>query len=185
MNTRHLRIVAVIVVLAIISYTFSVLVWMDNLTIGPLDIQPLIDCKVSNIEDYTNDYVFNLTQGSTQQVNFTLASKTDLILTIPLDFRLIAFRSETYNGELDSFIPSNDPTRFRYNETAQDKLFNYAFSHSQLILQPFGFNSTIITLEIADIAPSGFYAFSVRLGNWEVTHQKSWQLDVVVEPKLE
>jgi hypothetical protein len=185
MNTRHLRIVAVIVVLSIILYTFSVLVWMNNLTIGPLDIRPLIECKVSNIEDYTNDYVLDATQGSTQQVNFTLTSKTDQILTIPLDFWLLAFHSETYNGELDSFIPSNNPTRFHYNETAHDKLFNYAFSHNQLILKPFESNSTILTLEIADIAPLGFYAFSVRLGNWEVTHQKSWQLDVMVEPKLE
>jgi hypothetical protein len=185
MNTRHLRIVAVIVVLAIMSYSFIVIIWMNNLTIGPLDIQPLIECKVSNIEEYTNDYVFNLTQGSTQQVNFTLTSKTDQKLTIPLDFWLVAFHSETYNGELDSFLPSNNPTRFHYNQSAQDKLFNYALSYNQLILQPHQSNSTIITLEITEIAPLGFYAFSVRLGNWEVTHQKSWQLDVMVEPKLE
>jgi hypothetical protein len=158
---------------------------MNNLTIGPRDIQPLIECKVSNVEDYTNDYVFNLTQGSTQQVNFTLTSITDQILIIPLDFRLLAFHSETYSGELDSLISSNDPTRFRYNENAQDKLFNYAFSCNQLILQPHQSNSTIITLEIADIAPSGFYAFSIRLGNSEVTQRKSCQLDVVIEPKLE
>ena len=185
MNTGHLSIVAVIVLLAIISYSFIVIIWMDNLTIGPpLDIQPLIECKVSNIQDYTNDYIFNLTQGSTQQINFTLISQTNQILTIPLDLMLVGFHSETYNGELDSFIPSNNPTRFRYNESAQDKIFNYAFSRNELILQPHESNSTIITLEIADIAPSGFYAFSVRLGNWEVTQRKSFQLDVVVEPKM-
>jgi len=185
MNSRHLRIVAVIVLLAIISYTFSVIIWMNNLTNGPLEIEPLIECKVSNIEEYSNDYVFKLTQGSTQQVNFTLTSKTDQKLTIPLDFWLLAFHSETYNGELDSFIPSNNPTRFHYNQSAQDELFNYTLSHNQLILQPHQSNSTIITLNIAEIAPFGFYAFSVRLGNWEVTKQKSWQLSVIVDPKLE
>lgn len=185
MNTGHLRIVAVIVVLAISSYSFIVLVWMNSFTIGPLDIQPLIECNVSNIEDYTNDYVFYFTRGSTQQVNFTLTSITDQNLMIPIDFGLSAFHSENYDGELDCFIPSNNPTRFYYNESAQDKLFNYSFSHNQLILQPHESNSTIITLEIADIAPPGFYAFSVKLGNWEVTQRKSFQLDVVVEPKLE
>jgi hypothetical protein len=185
MNTRHLRIVAVIVVLAISSYSFIVLVWMNSLTIGPLDIQPLIECNVSNIEDYTNDYIFNLTQGSTQKVNFTLTSITDQNLIIPIDFGLSAFHSESYDGELDCFIPSNNPTRFYYNESAQDKIFNYAFSRNELILQPYESNSTIITLEIADIAPSGFYAFGVRLGNWELTQRKSFQLDVLVEPKVE
>ena len=179
MNTRHLRIVAAIVVLAIMSYSFIVIIWMNSITIGGFggDWEPLIECEASD--------VVNVTQGSIQQVNFTLTSKTDQMLTIPLDFRLLDFFSETYNGELDSFIPTNDPTRFRYNESAQDKLFNYDFSYNELILQPFESNSTIITLEIADIAPLGFYAFSVRLGNWEVTHRKSWQLSVVVEPKLE
>jgi hypothetical protein len=183
MNTGHLRIVAVIVLVAIVAYSVIVFVWMNSLRIGPLDIQPLIDCNVSNIEDYSNDYVFNVTQGSTHQINFTLTSIADQQLTIPLDFRLSAFHSETYNGELDSFIPSNDPTRFYYNESAQDKIFNYAFSQNQLILEPFGSNSTIITLEMADIAPSGFYAFGINLGNWEVTHRKTCQLDVMVEPK--
>jgi hypothetical protein len=183
MNAGHLRIVAVVVLVAIVSYSVIVFVWMDSLRIGPLDIQPLMDYSVSNIEGYSNDYVFNLTQGSTQQINFTLTSITDQQLTIPLDFGLLAFHSETYNGELDSFIPSNDPTRFRYNESAQDKVFNYAFSDNQLTLQPFESNSTIITLEIADIAPSGFYAFGISLGNWEVTHRKTCQLDVMVEPK--
>jgi hypothetical protein len=184
MNAGHLRIVAVVVLVAIVSYSIIVFVWMDSLRIGPLDIQPLLDCNMSNIEGYSNDYVFNLTQGSTQQINFTLTSITDQQLTIPLDFRLIVFQSETYNGELDSFIPdSDDPARFRYNESAQDKVFNYAFSYNQLILEPFESNSTIITLEIADIAPSGFYAFGINLGNWEVTHRKTCQLDVIVEPK--
>lgn len=160
---------------------------MDSLQIGSGDYPPpLIECKLSTIEEDSTFFILNVTQDSTQQVNFTLTSKTDQKLTIPLDFRLVAFHSETYDGELDSFIPrTHDPTRFFYNESAQDKIFNYTFSYNELILHPHESNSTTITLEIADIAPLGFYAFSVRLGHFEVTRQKSWQLSVVVEPKLE
>jgi hypothetical protein len=187
-NTKHLSIVAVILVMAIILGTFSTYIWMENLTIGDLDdiTEPLIECKLSNLrEEDTTVYIMNVTQGSTQQVDFTLTSKTDQELTIPLDLELMVLHSETYNGELDCFFPSPDTANcYYYNQSAQNKLFNYTFSPSQLGLQPHQSNSTIITLEIVKDAPLGFYAFNIMLGNFGgVTHR--WQLDVVVDPKLE
>jgi hypothetical protein len=161
---------------------------MDNLTIGGFehDWQPLIEYRLSNLgEENWTEYIMNVTQGSTQQVNFTITSNTDQELTIPLlDLKLEALVSETYNGELDSFIPLPDwPNHFHFNQSAQDRPFNYTFSHNQLILQPYESDSTVITLDIVEDAPLGFYVFKIGLGN-EVTGQQSWQLSVVVEPKL-
>ena len=184
-NIRYLGIVVVILAMMIILGTFLTYIWMDNI-IGDGDdvFVELVECNVSNLGEDTTVRILNVTQDSTKQVNFTLTSKTDQELLIPLNLRLMVLISETYNGELDSFIPSPDiPNHFHYNQSAQNKLFSYTFNPNQLVLQPFESNSSILTLEVVEDAPLGFYIFNIGPIDFD-THRMYSQLDVVVDPKL-
>ena len=167
--------------------TFITYVWMDSLIIGGGDdiFTQLVEPNFSNLGENTTVRIFNVSQGSTQQVNFTLTSKSDRELLIPLDLKLMVIISETYKGELDSLIYSPDtPNHFHYNQSAQNKLFNHNFSPNQLVLQPYESNSTIISLEIVEDAPLGFYIFDIGPVDFG-THRTYWQLDIVVDHKLE
>lgn len=173
--------------MATILGTFIAYIWMDNLIIDEhIDIiQPLVECDVTNLGEDTTIRIINATQGSTQQVNFTYTSKTDQELTIPLDLKLMILISETYDGELDSFFPSPDtPNHFHYNQSAQNTVFSYNFSPNQLVLQPYESNSSILTLEVVEDAPLGFYIFEIGPIDFG-THRTYSQLDVVVDTKLE
>jgi hypothetical protein len=177
-NTRYLSVLIIILGMAIILGTLITYIWMDRLLIGGGDdiFTQLVESKFSNLGENTTVRIFNVTQGSTQQVNFTLTSKTDRELFIPLDLKLMVIISETYKGELDSLIPSRDThNHFHYNQSAQDTLFTYKFSPNQLVLQPYESDSTIISFEIVEDAPSGFYIFDIgpvdfgthrTFGNW-------------------
>jgi len=186
-NPRLLSIVVVILAIVIILGTFIAYIWLDGLIIGDhIDIiQPLVECKVTNLREDTNIRIINVTQGSTKLVNFTFTSITDQKLTIPLDLKLMSLISETYDCELDSFIPSPDtPNHFHYNQSAQNKLFNHIFSPSQLVLQPYESNSSILRLEVVEDAPLGFYIFQIGPIDFG-TYRMYSQLDVVVDKKLE
>jgi len=55
----------------------------------------------------------------------------------------------------------------------QDTIFNYSVSQSQLTLQPNMSNSTIITINWADNAPTGRYIISVNVGQAEFLTEPS------------
>lgn len=70
------------------------------------------------------------------------------------------------------------------NSISQNKLFNYTFSTNELILQPYESNYAVLTLEIAEDAPSVQYLFFIELGNSEVIQLSAVSLAVRVTPKL-
>lgn len=126
---------------------------------------PLLDGNVSSLGEED----MNVTQGSALQVNVTLTSRADQELTIPIEnLTLSGFN----NTRWDTSIPQN-------------KVFNYTFSTNQLVLQPHGSNSTVLTINVAEDASLGQYVFTIELGNWQVTHFGGISVIVRVTPKLE
>jgi hypothetical protein len=101
-------------------------------------------------------------QGATYQINYTLASwgcPEQFAVTIE-NLTLTKFASfDSYpDGNLSwENISAWEPS------IAQDTIFNYSLSQSQLTLQPHMSNSTIITLNWADDAPTGHYLISVNI----------------------
>jgi len=180
-NIKYLGVAVAILVILLVACLCSIFLWMGSLTIGPIDYT-LIDCKVSSLGEGD----MNVTQGSTLQLNFTLKSKTDQELTIPIEnITLFWFYSESYDGGLDTFFPITDwPNGYGYNYSAQDKLFNCTFSTMQLVLQPLESESIGITLEMADYAPTGEYSFLIALGNQQMTSQPDCSFEVRVNNNL-
>jgi uncharacterized membrane protein len=148
------------IVVALVYVRFS-----PRITPPPLNTPiPLLDGNVSSLGEED----MNVTQGSALQVNVTLTSLTDQELTIPIEnLTLSGFNNTSW----DTSIPQN-------------KVLNYTFSINQLVLQPRGSNSTVLTINIAEDAPLGQYAFTVELGNWQVTQFGGIGLTVRVTPKL-
>jgi hypothetical protein len=125
---------------------------------------PLLDGGVSSL----GKEGMNVTQGSALQLNVTLTSLTDQELTIPIEnLTLSGFNNTSW----DTSVPQN-------------KVLNYIFSTNQLVLQPHGSNSTVLTVNIAEDAPLGQYVFTVELGNGQVTHVGGIGLTVRVTPQL-
>ena len=180
MNNRYLCVAVAVLAISVVAGSCGILLWMESLTIGPIDYT-LIDCQVSSsVED------MNVTQGSTLHLNFNLTSKADQELTIPIEnITLFWFYSESYDGELDTFFSITDwPNGYGYNHSTQDKVFNCTFSATQVVLQPLESDSIDITLEMADNAPVGKYSFLIALGNGQVTSQPECSFEVRVNNKL-
>ena len=166
-NTKHLNIATIILVTMLVTGLYLQYQWMRSIRTDVYDYPPeLLDYNVSSLgED------MNVTHGSTLQVNVTLTSKAnqELIITID-DFGLSSFFSESYDGELDTFIPVTFwPNTYLYNGSAQNEVFNYTLDTNQLVLHSFESNPIIITLEMADKAPLGEYIFGMSLENAQLT----------------
>jgi len=100
----------------------------------------------------------NASQGTTQQVNLTLTSRCPTEIVVPFENLTIY----SYYSDVDYNFYGNYSGDWR--ASAQETVFNYSFSLSQLTLQPFISNSTVLTINLANNAPLGSYSFEIYLG---------------------
>ena len=154
MNQRNYVVVSIIlisvVILAYVSYSSSI---QPRSTPATLYMH-----KVSLQNTSVETDVINASQGTTQQLNLTLISWHSPKISIPIENLKIT----AYNSTVDF---SNSWDSSRWNTTvSQGAVFNYSFSLSQLVLQPNGSNSTIITVNLANNAPVGRYTLELSLG---------------------
>ena len=162
MNTKYL-----VNVTAIILIVVFVTILIIGFSFRPTPFStpvPLLFGEVSSLGEED----MNVSQGSTLQVNVTLTSNTDQELTIPIENLALSGFNNTSWG---TSIPQN-------------KVFNYTFSASKLVLQPYESNSTVLAVDIADDAPLGQYALSIELGDWQVTYVGDIGLTITVVPNL-
>ncbi len=106
----------------------------------------------------------NVAQGSTFQENITITSKTDIELVIPLGNLTITDRDYPSWG---FGIP-------------QGEIFNYTFTPDQLILKPYGLNSSLLTIHLAEDAPLGNCVFFFDMGNPHQTHLSGGSVYVTI-----
>jgi len=114
----------------------------------------------------------NVSQGTTHQINYTFSS---LGCTEQFTVTIENLTVAKY-ASFDSYPDGNffwDNISAWEPSIAQDTIFNYSLSLSQLTLQPHMTNSTIITLEWADNAPTGRYLISVNVSEPEFLTEPS------------
>jgi hypothetical protein len=134
----------------------------------PHKVMPLIDIDLDYLTPRDN-----LTQGMTFLVNVTVYSEADHIpeankeLSIPLS---LALHSTYLNGAGQELYPE---------ETG----FTYSFEPNLVILEPYGSNSSLLTVELNEDAPVGTYNLRVKLGNSEEHHLDSIGFSIDVNPK--
>jgi hypothetical protein len=126
----------------------------------------------------------NVSQGTTQMLNYTLASMCSSQFSVSIENLTLTYYDSFYNdwNNVTDWNPS----------VPQQSVFNYSLSQSQLTLQPNMSNSTIITINWADNAPTGRYIISVNLGQAEFLAEPSKYygatgqpvaIEVIVNPK--
>jgi hypothetical protein len=130
----------------------------------------------------------NASQGLTQQLNLTLTAMTfSPSIAVPID----SIKLTSYNSTIN--YGNNWDTRNWNKPLVQSSVFNYSFSLNTLTLQPNTSNSTIISINWADNAPTGRYTAEINLGNfkflstqgkYDQSYGSSIWLRIVVTPKV-
>ena len=155
MNKKIIAIILAIVIIAGVSGTVAYhSLFMPASTekpIPPTPTPPLL-YNEANFPQY-----MNASQGTTQQLNLTLTSMCSSEIAIPIENLTINGYTSIINYDFAGGSP--------WNTSVQQTVFNYSFSLSQLILQPFMSNSTIITINLADNAAFGSYSLEIHYGN--------------------
>jgi hypothetical protein len=150
---RKITISVLIVILALASAFFLFLFSYHPASTPPMTSTgdfSAVDPK-NSIDGYDE---YNISQGSTFAVNFTLSSLTTYQLTLPITLQVSGFSSDTIS---DNWNGSD------VNYSAlQERTFNYSLSLNEVTLQPNSSNSTIITFNIAKDAPTGEYRIAVN-----------------------
>jgi hypothetical protein len=146
----------VIILLAILIAFLITLTYFQGL---PHKQLPLISID-KDIQDV------NVTQGMSLAVNLTITSKTDKELSIPLDLSLFIIRNSS-----------------GWQGLPEETVFTYTFNPDSLNLEPYGSNSSLLTIVLSEDAPIGEYQFSVETGNSEETHVSGTAIQIDVNPK--
>jgi len=162
MNRKYLPVLAVLAAVVIIS-SIS-LVYFSNRTVIA-NPESLYIAYYDPVGQNSSSGALNITQGSTQQINYTLTSMCSSQFTVPVENLTLISYDSFYNNwnNVTDWNPS----------IPQDTVFNYIISQSQLTLQPETSNSTIFTIQWAGNAPTGRYIISVNLGQAEFPSESS------------
>jgi hypothetical protein len=99
-------------------------------------------------------------------VNLTITSLAEKEFSIPLNLTLYIIRNST-----------------GWQLLPEEVGFTFSFNPDLLILAPYGSNSSLLCVTIAEDAPVGEYQFSVETGNWEETHVGGTTILIHVNPK--
>jgi hypothetical protein len=156
-----ISIILIVIVIAGLAY-FG---FISNRTVPPSTPVPLYSCNivplnpaVTNVPGFGTGAMDNVTQGTRLQVNLTFTSRTDQQLAISIENLMVTY----YNSTVDyhRWVDTNN----NYS-LLQTKVFNYSLSLNPLTLQPDMSNSTILTINLAEDAPTGQYSLDIHLGN--------------------
>lgn len=120
----------------------------------------------------------NASQDTTQKVNLTFTSTKQLSSEIAIHIENLTIVS--YTSAISYAVNLSLP----WSASAQETVFNYSFSLTQLTLQPNMSNSTIITINLADNATVGSYTLQINCvsfvyaSNWEPEQEGTYS-DIV------
>jgi hypothetical protein len=124
--------------------------------------------------------IANTTQGATTHVNLTLTSTSSAKMAIPIDLKLLGYSSTIEGFNTYETFAWGGGSDYWNNSVVQENVFNYSLSFNKLTLEPGASNSTIITISLADDAPTGRYLIKLYLGTIEFLsppgkYEKSYQ----------
>ena len=134
----------------------------------------LLNCQLdlSQYNDSTQSFKFNITQGKTIRINVTLiALSNQTEFTTPLYLSVGAFKNRPAAKMVTSPPPPYPTLPWPSHEdspTAQ-KPFEASFDPNPLILKPDESGTSILTITALEDAELGTYTMLVEMGNWEQT----------------
>lgn len=112
---------------------------------------------------------YNVSQGSQLQVNVTFTSITSVPVTVQIDNLTLTYFTSTVN--LNN-VESSD----KDYSAIQQSAFTYSFSQNQLTLGPSKLNSTLLTIDFAQNAPTGQYTIDMPLGQLKDVNGTSYSM---------
>jgi hypothetical protein len=134
---------------------------------------PLLDVTLSQYNDSTQSFKFNITQGETIRINVTLISLSNQTeFTTPLYLSVGAFENQPSYTKIIASPPSPYPVLpWPSHDDSPDvaKPFEAAFDPNPIILEPSETKTAILTITALEDAKLGTYTMSVEMGNWEQT----------------
>jgi hypothetical protein len=149
---------------------------------------PLLDVRLSQYSDSTENFKFNVTQGETIKINVTSSSlSNDTEFTIPLYLSVEAFENQPLSSSiLITSPPSPYPTlpypSYEDSSTAP-KPFEASFDPNPLIIKPDESVTSILTAITLEAAEVGTYTLFIHMGNSEQTGLASATLQITIMPK--
>ena len=149
---------------------------------------PLLDVRLSQYSDSTENFKFNVTQGETIKINVTSSSlSNDTEFTIPLYLSVEAFENQPLSHSiLITSPPSPYPTlpypSYEDSSTAP-KPFEASFDPNPLIIKPDESGTSILTAITLEAAEVGTYTLFIHMGNSEQTGLASATLQITIMPK--
>ncbi len=129
----------------------------------------VLNPQVTEVAGY-NGFFNNVSQGLKLQVKITFTAIGDQALTLPMENLKVTYYSS--NVDPHTWIDGNG----NYS-LLQQQAFDYQFSPSVVVVQPEMSNSTILTLDVAQDAPTGQYSFEINIENGTIG------LEIIVTPK--
>jgi len=119
---------------------------------------------IGGLENITPRYI---TPGGTFQAKVTEHSGANKSIAIMLKLKLTFYNNEIWS----SAVP-------------QETVVNYTFTPNSLIVEPYGTNSSILTMSIAEDAPPGRYLFAVKVSSTQETGQLLGEaFSLIVQPR--
>jgi hypothetical protein len=187
MNLRRYYFVFIILALAAI---IGIVYWSYHEVVPLSTPRKQYSFNITSLDSGLSLPIFNVTQGSNQQLNLTLAPN-DSGSKISLPIENITLTSYNSTISYDRYI---DWDNRNWNRSlVQETVFNYTCSLNPVILQSNETVSTIITLQWANDAPVGRYTIDVTLGQFsflstpedhvDQLYAQTFTLFIIVNPK--
>ncbi len=146
-------------VLAISFVTIGLFYWVS------LPKQFVPDNKTPFVISHFSPQNLTVAQGATFQINMTSDSLVDEGLQMKFEnISVMTFNNSDWNSALPP----------------QEDVFNCTFTPNPLILEPHGTNSSIITVELAEDAPTGRYRFLVETDLSELAVSNGFWVNVTL-----
>lgn len=171
------RILFVIVVVVIIATAVGLILFFKQNQVHPYSTPPelyystltVLNPQVTEVAGYEG-FFNNISQGLKLQVNIIFTSIGDQSLTLPIENLKVTY----YNNNVDLHKWINDNGNY---SLLQQQAFDYQFIPTLVTLQPKMSNSTILTMNIAQDAPTGQYSIEINIGNGTIG------LEIIIIPK--
>jgi hypothetical protein len=153
MNFSFKKVILPVVIMVVLALFLALIgyYWINR----PKTENPEIPYKPTTMfSDSFSPFDLTVAQGATYQLTITLTTPCDTEISVPFENLSLTI----YNNAV------------WHSSTPQERIFNYTFSPNSLTLQPYGTNSSILTVNMAEDAPIGRYVMYVTYGNSQLTH---------------
>jgi hypothetical protein len=157
----RIQLAAVLTIIIVIAAILSAYYFIESNSqpASPSEAPPLLEISLAPSGS------LNATQGGVTSVNVTFTSLNMSETSIPLSLVLQAYNNTLWDSSVD-----------------EEDLFSSTFSLNPVVLKSNETETSVLTLFVAEGAPTGKYTFLVELGNAQVHPVPSVTFELTVTP---